>query len=282
MGLDPIGAEATNLSMGPRQDIYALVAARVAATVTADAVANGTPLQPFAQQWMGNVTRKTVKRAVMTTPYGVTVRGIRDQLLADELVPDSSGAAADYMRDCICEALSGTVVAAKDIMGWLQDCAKHLGKAGLPLRWETPSGSACEQAYHSTSVVHLKTLCGDLRLLQEDTKSTLKPAKQALASAPNIIHSFDAAHLTMTIVAGAERGISHWAMIHDSFGTHAGNAQALTSVLREQFVEIYKQDWLQRLYQGFKAYAPHVQINPPPARGDFNIEEVLNSDFFFS
>ena len=47
---------------------------------------------------------------------------------------------------------------------------------------------------------------------------------QALASAPNIIHSFDAAHLSMTVNAGAERGISAWAMIHDSFATHAGSS----------------------------------------------------------
>lgn len=186
------------------------------------------------------------------------------------------------MRNCISEALAGTVVAAKDIMGWLQDCAAKLGKAALPLRWETPSGSACEQAYHTTTATHLRTLCGSLTILEEDAKSTLKPAKQALASAPNIIHSFDAAHLTKTVVAGAERGISHWATVHDSYGTHAANTQVLVSVLREQFVDIYQTDWLTRLCEGFKAYAPNVAISPPPARGGFNIEEVLQSDFFFS
>lgn len=277
MGLDPIGAEATNLKNGPRQDIYTLVAERVALRVVTDA-----PTQPLAAAWLNSVSRQTVKRAVMTTPYGVTVRGIRDQLLADELVPNNDGKLADYMRDCIAEALEGTVVAAKQIMGWLQDTASKLGKAGLPLRWETPSGSACEQAYHSTTSTKLHTLCGQLTILEEDAKSTLRPAKQALASAPNIIHSFDAAHLTKTVSAGTERGISHWAMIHDSFGTHAANTQVLVSCLREQFVDIYQTDWLTRLYQGFKAYAPNVAIDPPPARGGFDIQEVLNSDFFFS
>jgi len=36
------------------------------------------------------------------------------------------------------------------------------------------------------------------------------------------------------------------------------------------------------LHDGFKAYAPHVQLPPPPARGTFNIEEVHGSEFFFS
>jgi DNA-directed RNA polymerase, mitochondrial len=278
MGLDPIGAQATNLRPGERQDIYTLVKERVESIVATHAATGDA----IASAWLNTISRQTVKRAVMTTPYGVTIRGIRDQLLDDGLVPDNDGKAADYMRDCICEALSGTIVAAKDIMGWLQTCAAALGKAGLPLRWETPSGSRCAQAYHTTTATVVRTLCGSLTLLQEDAKSTLKPAKQALASAPNIVHSFDAAHLALTVTAGAERGISHWATVHDSFATHAANTQALCSVLREQFVMIYKEDWLKRLHDGFQAYAPHVQLPPPPTRGDFDIEEVLRSDFFFS
>jgi DNA-directed RNA polymerase len=280
LGLDPVGAAATNLRPGARQDIYAHVAARVVARVETDAAAGNT----LAASWTGRVSRSTVKRAVMTTPYGVTARGIRDQLLADSLVPegDQQGKSADYMRDCISEALSGAVSSAKDIMGWLQDCASRLGKAGQPLRWETPSGSAVEQAYHSTTETRIVTLCGRLLLHEECPTVTLRPSKQALASAPNVIHSFDAAHLSMTVVAGAARGISHWAMIHDSYGTHAANTQALAGVLREQFRVIYAQDWLKRLYDGFRAYAPHVEIPLPPARGGFDIDEVLRAEFFFS
>jgi DNA-directed RNA polymerase len=280
MGLDPIGAKATNLMPGPRQDIYTTVAQVVAERVDRDVTAGVTSASP----WLGQVTRKTVKRAVMTTPYGVTARGIRDQLINDSLVPETSsqGDAADYMRDCIQDALSTTVVAAKDIMAWLQQCASRLAKAAQPMRWTTPSGSRVEQAYHETTGVRIETMCGKVLLHEETGKVSLKPSKQALASAPNIIHSFDAAHLSMTVNAGAERGISAWAMIHDSFGTHAGSSQALASMLREQFVAIYSQDWLTKLYEGFREYAPNVAIEPPPARGDFNIEEVLSAEFFFS
>lgn len=278
MGLDPIGAEATNLKNGPRQDIYQLIADKVSDRVEQDA-ANGDAI---ASAWLGKITRKTCKRSCMTTPYGVTPRGIRGQLLADELVPGNDGKLADYLRDRICEALEGTAVAAKEIMSWLQGCAKALAKAGLPMRWQTPSGSWVEQAYHSTTSTKLHTLCGQLTILEEDAKSTLKPAKQALASAPNCVHSFDAAHLAMTVVAGAERGISHWATVHDSFATHAANTQALSAVLREQFVSIYQHNWLERLHAGFKAYAPNVTLPAPPVRGSFDIEETHDAEFFFS
>jgi DNA-directed RNA polymerase len=77
---DPIGALATNLTRSPdRQDIYLEVAQEANRQVERDAAAG----DERAQAWLGHVTRKTVKRAVMTTPYGVTDRGIRDQLIAD-------------------------------------------------------------------------------------------------------------------------------------------------------------------------------------------------------
>jgi DNA-directed RNA polymerase len=276
MGLDPIGARATNLTKGPREDIYATVAGSVARLVDQHAQ-DGLP---SAREWLGQVTRQTVKRAVMTTPYGVTARGIRDQLVFDGLVPEN--ASADYMRDCIRDALAGTIVAAKNIMEWLQLCAQRLAKAGLPLRWETPSGSLVEQAYHETVVERVETMCGKLTLHTSAPDVGLKAHKQALASAPNIIHSFDAAHLSMTVNAGAERGISAWAVIHDSFATHAGSSQVLASVLREQFVAIYRTNWLERLHAGFRAYAPHVDLPGPPARGSFDIDGVLDAEFFFS
>jgi DNA-directed RNA polymerase len=60
-----------------RRDIYTEVAAVVSRMVTEDAGAG----DELAKLWLGRVNRKTVKRAVMTTPYGVTEQGIGRQLL---------------------------------------------------------------------------------------------------------------------------------------------------------------------------------------------------------
>jgi DNA-directed RNA polymerase len=64
---------------GDRRDIYSEVAERVAQRLNEDAGAG----DELAKLWLGNVTRKTVKRAVMTSPYGVTERGIARQLMGD-------------------------------------------------------------------------------------------------------------------------------------------------------------------------------------------------------
>ena len=286
MGLDPVGACATNLtSARTRQDVYEEVAIVVRQLVAADVAAG----LDAARVWDGKVTRRVVKRAVMTTPYGVTDRGIRDQLIADGHVPydhvaepASRGAAADYLRDKLVLALGQTVQSARSIMAWLQTSADRLAKAGLPMEWTTPAGSKVRQAYHTTTKLEIRTLLGRMVMWEEQRDAGLSARKQSLASAPNVIHSFDAAHLAMTVVSAARAGISSFAMIHDSYGSHAGLTTRLALILREEFVAIYRENWMERIYQELKAAAPHVDLPLPPERGAFNIEEVIDAPFFFS
>ena len=280
MGLDPVGARATNLQPGPRQDIYTEVANAVRAIVETGAAAG----EPMALQWLGKITRKTVKRAVMTTPYGVTDGGIRAQLLSDGLVPDgdSRGEAADYLRDCLVQALGQTVVSAKSIMAWLQAVADRLARAGLPYEFRTPTGSLVRQAYHAVTSDRVETLCGRIRLESEMRDGPLNPRKNALAASPNTIHAFDASHLSRTVYKAKANGIDNFAMIHDSYGTHACDTTRLAAILRETFVEIYSVDRLAEIADYVRAYAPHVELPDLPARGEFDIEEVLNAPFFFS
>ena len=281
MGLDPAGASATNLtSASTRQDVYAEVASVVIGLVEAD-IAAGVDA---ARVWHDKVTRRVVKRAVMTTPYGVTDRGIRDQLIVDGHVPSTEGrgAAADYLRDKLVAALGQTVQSARSIMAWLQTSADRLAKAGLPMEWTTPAGSKVRQAYHTTTKREIETLLGRMVLWEEQRDAGLSARKQSLASAPNVIHSFDAAHLAMTVASASRAGVGSFAMIHDSYGTHAGLTTRLALILREEFVAIYRENWMERIYQELKAAAPHVDLPLPPHRGAFNIEEVLNAPFFFS
>jgi DNA-directed RNA polymerase len=294
MGRDPIGAKATNLSTSPkREDIYEQVKAVVSRAINDDAV-NGVP---EALAWVGRVTRSVVKRAVMTTPYGVTERGIRDQLIADGHVKGADlsvgvtkGAAADYLRDKIVEGLSETVVAAKDIMAWIQKVASELADAGRPMEWTTPCGNVVRQSYYNLAMTNVVTLVGKTRLWSEDENLGLNVRKCTLASAPNLIHSFDAAHVALTCVAFADEMGKHGepasvAMIHDSYATHAADTAVLARVLREQFVEMYSVNWLENLEQEFRAKNPGVSITPwrdVITMGEFDVAQVQESVFFFS
>ena len=281
MGLDPVGARATNLCAGvERQDVYGDVAKAVNVLVNRDALEGND----IAMAWVGQVGRKTVKRAVMTTPYGVTSGGIRQQLIADGLVPEGEdrGGKAGYLRDCLVLALSETVVSAKEIMLWLQVTALRLAQAGLPFEFRTPTGSLVRQAYHTITSDRIVTLCGRLRAEQAVVDGPLDPKKCALAAAPNTIHGFDATHLSMTVNAAVVCGIADFAMIHDSYGTHAANTTRLSAVLRQTFVELYAVDRLQEIADYINGYAPHVQLEPVPVRKTFDIAQVVDAPFFFS
>jgi len=283
-GLDPIGAKATNLTRGDtKEDLYSEVAKVVEHIVQRDAAT-----LEEAAVWVGRVTRRTVKRAVMTTPYGVTPRGIQNQVIADRLVSDMEGSPvknAGYIRDAILEALASTVKSAKETMGYIQGCAIALAKAKQPLKWETPGGMRIMQAYKKKSLTRLnvKTLFGELHIWKDDDHQGFDLRKQTLASAPNVIHSYDAAHLAKTVINCLDNHrITAFAFVHDSYGCHAANVDAMRSALLEEFVAMYQTDPIDTFEAGIRAYAPDVKLPPRPQRGNFNIEEVKTARYFFS
>jgi DNA-directed RNA polymerase len=284
MGLDPVGGRATNLTnTGRREDLYSEVAKAVMEMVSMEALNGSTD----AQAWLGKVTRNSVKRAVMTTPYGVTERGIRDQLIGDGHVDQvaEGGAkfdAAEYMTGKIVDALESTVTSARAIMRYFQDCAVALADHERPLEWVTPAGLKVRQQYNQLAQTRVKTLYGEVIVFDEDPAQGLQRRKQAQSSAPNVVHSFDAAHLAKTVLAASRQGIHHFSLIHDSYGTHAANVETLGRVIREEFVSMYSQDRLAEFDANLRATNPGIDLPAPPARGTLNLQEVLKSPYFFS
>lgn len=281
MALDPAGAAATNLTPGPRRDIYQEVAERVAEAVAQDDAAGAE----LAGPWLGLVSRKVVKRAVMTTPYGVTSRGIRMQLLNDGLVPgewEDQHALAGYLGGHIEAAIGATVEKGRAIMGWLQDTAHALAKAGHPFEWTTPTGSRCRQSYYKLSLTRAHTVLGRFSTITRAPGGTLAEKKQANGASPNYVHSFDAAHLALTVNTCVSDGMRSFSMIHDSYGAHACYSTALAETLRREFTGIYKLDWVGHTWDEIRRAKLGVDIPEPPPRGTFDISQVGGSEFFFS
>jgi DNA-directed RNA polymerase len=282
MGRDPVGAMATNCSAAPeRHDLYSEVAEVVARMVSEDAVAGVAE----AHQWVGRVDRSVVKRAVMTTPYGVTQRGIRDQLIKDGHLEgmDRKAVAARYMQEKITAALEETVVAAKEIMAYFQEVAGLLADRDLPLRWITPAGMEVTQSYYKLSERRVDTLEGRFTFWEEDADLGLDKRKQGLASAPNVIHSFDAAMLALTVIAAHGRmGIQAFAFVHDSYGTHAADCPTLATILRNVAVDIYSRDQLAAFEEYVHAYAPGIELPARPPLGTFDVSEVRRAEYFFA
>ena len=276
MGRDPEGALATNLvSSAKRQDVYERVAQLVAERVALDA----SEANEVAMKWHGRVTRKLVKRAVLTTPYGVTDKGIGAQLRDDH---GMSAEEARYFQPVLVDAIGKVVIAARQIMAWLQTVAFRFAAAGLGISWTTPTGSTVYQAYRELPATRVETLAGRFTLLSETGTAPVIPRKQALAIAPNLVHSFDAAHLSLTIKSLVDQGITDFSTVHDSYAVHAADARALSVTLRETFAAIYSEDHLGRLAREWRSQAPHVEMPEPPKGLGWDVRQVLDSPFAFS
>jgi DNA-directed RNA polymerase len=133
LGGDYAGARQVNLEPSDRpQDIYTGVAELVKEMVAKDA-AEGLPTACFIN---GHITRKVVKRTVMTNVYGVTFMGAKQQV-QDELrnifprfeptdKVSSLGSVALYIAYKIFDALGKIFNGAQEIQYWLGECGDRI------------------------------------------------------------------------------------------------------------------------------------------------------------
>lgn len=103
-------------------------------------------------------------------------------------------------------------------------------------------------------------------------EATLDASSQKRGAAPNIVHSLDAVHLTFT-VDGCQFTV---AVVHDSFGCHAGNMDLLFNVVRQTFVILYEGEPLEYILEQLDS------LDLTPAKGTLDVRNVLLSDFAFA
>lgn len=283
MGLSSFGGTKVNLTSDAcRHDIYQTVADMVCQLIERD-MQDGLV---EAYNWHGKVGRKTVKRQVMTICYGATPMGMRKMAMDDGHTDGLEGRAADnarYITKLILEAIEGVLTEGKLIMDWLQDCAGKVAEVNAPLDFTTPMGMRVRQAYWKRGRHRISTLLGDTILWEENADLGMDKNRMRNGAVPNVIHAYDASHLYATINSTTLRMGEEvaWAVVHDSFATWAGEPSVvMNECLREEFVRIYEQDQLSRLYEEF-SYSG-ASIPTPPKRGDLDITEVLRSRYFFS
>ena len=282
LGRDPTGATMTNCSASPeRFDIYQETADILGSTVSRLAIEG----DPIAQRWAGNISRAVCKRSAMTTAYGVTPRGIMNQLIEDGFTENLEGSRienAGWLRNHLIVALEQTVVASRPIMDYFHAVAKALAERDRPLRWRTPAGSLCQQSYWNIAKSDIKTVMGSYFMWQQNPDGGLDGRKQALGSSPNVIHSLDASLLQLTVNELKRRGIDSINTIHDSFGVHFRHTDEMRDVIRQQATKMFRGNWLLDDFHAQVQKNSPVELPTPPPQGAFNVEEVLDAPYFFS
>lgn len=295
---DPIGGSAVNLVPSDKPaDIYAKVAEKVNEQLAKDVLSDDEHTVEMAKQWLAyGVDRKVCKRPVMTLAYGAKEFGFKQQIMDDTVTParysehnpfgDRAWDAASYMGKVIWNAVGSVVVAATQAMEWFQFAAREAAKEGLPVRWQTPDGLYVLQAYAKPVTKRINVVFGSTRsflTVATGENAGLDKQKQANSISPNWVHSMDASHMRLTVRRAWEEGLRSFSLVHDSYGTHAGNAAALAYYLREQFVEMYSGDVLENFKNDLEGQLREGMTLPElPPKGTLDLSQVMDSQYFFA
>lgn len=295
MSRDPVGAQATNcFADAKREDLYLEVADRVWEKVESEAKAGNLMAIDWVPKLMDVASRRdVVKRSVMTVPYGVTDYGVADFMIKDKHVSEESDNkwdSAKYLRDHIINSIEETLDKGRMLQRWFQTCAVRCAEANLPMCWDTPAGSKVTQAYRN--IIMKRIYCMGTRFYVYEEPDAGNPEngycragmdikKMGTSAPPNVVHSCDASHLQITTCRMYDAGIKDFSMIHDSFGCHFANVGLMNTILRQSIVDMYSKNYLITWKESVEKYSG-LDMPEPPELGDFDIRQILGSEYFFS
>jgi DNA-directed RNA polymerase len=274
-------AKQVNLVAGARADLYAAVALEVGRAVTTRALAG----DDMATPWVNQITRATLKQPTMTLAYGATCSGRHNQLLpfAVPLFTGDGGAAfraAFWLVKVIEEVLDKRLTGPMQLLRYFSRIGKLIAREGRAVKWTAPSGLQIHQQYVRTAAVRVQTLAGKLQFrVNKPDKADIR--QTANATAPNVVHSLDASHLTAMVLAMGDAALQ---VVHDSAGTYATDVGRLAQVARDTFAEQYSnpvlQDWHEQQVQQHPDLAS--EFPPLPELGGWNPDAVRDSTYFFA
>lgn len=285
LGRDERGGYQVNLLPSERpQDVYSGVAELVRERVAHDA-REGVPI---AQLLQGRISRKIVKQTVMTSVYGVTLIGAREQIQnrlreLPDFPEEKTWEASFYLAKQTLGSLGDIFRGATDTMEWLAECALRVATSKErtnAVRWITPLGLPVIQPYRRREARLVNTVVQHVLLEAQNDHLPVSRARQRSAFPPNYIHSLDSTHMLMTALACRRAGLQ-FAAVHDSFWTHAATVDEMNRLLRECFVRLHARDLLQELREQFQLRFPDVELPPVPPKGTLDLNQVLLSPYFF-
>lgn len=272
-----------------------------------------TKAYQFAEEWLRlGVTRSMTKKPVMTLPYGssqLTCRdSIKDYLHDMQTKADKKALAAGQElgnihkftekegelpeQDAVSfasmltwRAIGVVVVAARAGMKYIKEISNAVSSLNKPLEWVTPTGFIVLQEVFEMKddkQVFTNMLGGCKFRIKEET-NTIDKRRMASSAAPNFVHSMDASHLTLAVVAFKRAGLNSIAVIHDSFGTHACDTELLRSLLSGSFVDMYIEFDVIAQFKEHNEQLLMTELDVElPESGTLNLEEVRTSPYCFA
>ena len=238
--------------------------------------------------------RKIVKRNVMTVSYGGTAYGMGNQQINDskkhgiDLLLHMEHSWGAYLGRSVYDDCKIALKRPMQLLSIFEKAGKRAEERGEFLSWNVPitnfpvvqnyTEGICKKIYIQygpqkglrTSTGYFENTLQCVVCFIENTKPS--KGKQAQGAAPNVVHSFDGAHLVITI----DKADYPVTTIHDSFGCLLADMPKLFKLIRETFVDFYKSDPLSSVMKDIGGDMSKVQI------GTLDLNSVKSSEYCFS
>ena len=258
----------------------------------------------FRQQLLEDTMRPLADRALADPtfihPYA---------LPKDDGTMDGGFACSGYLAAGVWKAVTETVHQATEGMAFFKAVAGVLAHEKQGLVWRSPIGLPILHKYTEWDTKQVKMWLYDrampitdaapddkveegkvIKRIRANIRTVptdrIDKEKAKSAVAPNVIHSQDASHLMLTVLSAKDTGLTDFALIHDSFGTHAGSTEAFFHIIRESFVEMYEAFCP---FQVVRDAAEEVlspegieRLPSLPTKGDLDLKLVLESLYAFA
>ena len=295
--LDPKGAESVNLTDGEvPSDVYQIVADQ-ALEIAKDTNSKIAKLVVGLNEQTGRklFNRKVAKRSVMTLPYGVSKRSsniyvhetVDEVLRKIKLTGNEKKAVKKFMGDAIWQGI--LLCVEKPVTGkeYFQSVAQEMAIWDEGLLWFTPTGFPVTQTLKKRDIKSnlIRVTIEGLTVQRKYPRylSEIDGGEQANAIAPNFVHSYDSAHLQLSINEAWKEDMRNFLVIHDSFSTDCINAGRFNQIIREQFVNMYSAtDWINHFHNTCEDVIDHDLLTERQELGEFDVNKVLESKYFFS
>jgi DNA-directed RNA polymerase len=251
------------------------------------------------QMPMKHIRKGIAKRGSMTRAYSAGKQRIAKNMYDDchvegftvkyDIDQDQCNDLASNLIKAINSVCAGPLKTTK----YLQKIAEHeLNSGRNNISWHTPSGfPVVYKAYLQHERKQRGTIKGivgnkdgrimhviKVDVLNKETGEKV-PCRRSFASgiSPNVVHSYDAAHMANTIVGFN----GSFGAVHDSFSTHADEVDFLQEVTKMTFVAQYDTDNFFNTLQDTLMQNKETFTFAQPELGSLDLQDVYNSKYFF-
>ncbi|KAG6877418.1 hypothetical protein C0993_007661 [Termitomyces sp. T159_Od127] len=289
LGGDDRGAQQVNLSATDRpSDVYTHVGNMVEEALEEDAKQGNQ----WALLLRGKIQRKIVKQTVMTTVYGVTFVGAREQIekqLRDKRLVNEEDAwsAASYLATKVIQSIGDLFSGATAIQNWFAACARIISKS-IP-KERLPEAMAESKRRIKKQRTQLFTV-SDTRLKKEQMTSVVwttllglpivqpyrKINRKQISTSLQTIYISDpnspaevnsmkqasafppnfihSLDATHMMLTALECRTQNltFASVHDSYWTHASSIDKMSEIIRDTFIALHSSDVLKKLDAEFR------------------------------